>query len=96
MRPIHSLALVLAASLTLAACDEQSRNTAGTGAAAGTIGVIGAKLLGANDAWTVAAGAAAAAAGVLYAQNRQTNQCAYYTGNTLPNGDAEVVTRPCQ
>lgn len=90
-----ALPLVLVAAFGLAACDEQNRNVAGTGAAAGAIGAVGAQLLGASDAWTVVAAGAAATAGALYARHQQNGQCAYYTGNTLPNGQAEVVTRPC-
>jgi len=84
-----------AAVLALAACDPQTRDTVGAGTAGAGIAAVGAQLLGANNAWTVAAGAVGAAAGALYARNRNTGQCAYYTGNKLPNGDDEVVVRPC-
>lgn len=78
------------AVLAITACDNVSKNQVGAGVAAGAIGAIAASALGANPAWTVAAGAAAATAGVLYARNRETGQCAYH------NGDGKTVTvRDC-
>jgi len=92
-RPIA--AGLLCATLGLAACDEQTTNTVGGAAAGAGIGMVSAQLLGASDAWTVAAGAAGASAGALYARNRSTGNCAFYTGRTLPNGQPEVQVRPC-
>lgn len=87
------LPLALVAALGLTACDNpNTRDQVGAGVAGGAIAAIAATALGANDAWTVAAGAAGAAAGTLYARNRQAepDQCAYHTG------DGETVTvRPC-
>ena len=85
--------LLAAAALALTACDNLDPNTvdtAGAAVAAGAIGAISATALGANTGWTIAAGVASATAGALYAQHRQRNECAYYTGN----GD-QVVIRPC-
>ncbi len=79
-------AAVLAAALALTACGNVTKNEVGMGVAAGAIGAIAATALGANPAWTVAAGAAAATAGALYARNQQTGQCAYH------NGDGKTVT----
>lgn len=70
------------AALALAGCsDPNTRDQVGAGVAGGAIGAIAATALGANDAWTVAAAGAGAAAGSLYARNRQTQQCAYHTGD---------------
>ncbi len=91
------LAIVLAAALGLSACnDPNTQETVGTGVASAAIGAIAANALGADAGWTAAAAVAAGTAGALYARNRQSNQCAYHTGNTLPNGEPEVVVRPCQ
>jgi len=92
-----ALPVLLAASIALSGCNNpNAQEQAGTALATGSIAAIGARALGANDAWTVAAGAAGAAAGSLYARNRQANQCAYYTGRTLPNGEPEVQVGPCR
>ena len=74
-------ATVLAATLAVTACGNVSKNEVGMGVAAGAIGAIAATALGANAGWTIAAGAAAATAGALYARNHQTGQCAYHTGD---------------
>lgn len=84
------MAIACITVLGLGACDEATRQQAGTGAAAGVIGAVAAQALGASDAWTVVAAGAAATAGALYARNRQTNQCAYHTGD----GDT-VTVRGC-
>jgi len=77
----RSALIAIIATLGLAACDPNTRDQVGAGVAGGAIGAIAANALGANDAWTVAAAGAGAAAGSLYARNRQTNQCAYHTGD---------------
>lgn len=85
--------LLAAAALAITACDNLDPNTvdtAGSAVAGGALGAISATLLDANAGWTIAAGVAGATAGALYAQHRQRNECAYYTGN----GD-EVVVRSC-
>lgn len=80
MTRFSSIALI--ATLGLAACgDPDTRDQVGAGVAGGAIAAIAATALGANDAWTVAAAGAGAAAGSLYARNRQSNQCAYHTGD---------------
>lgn len=86
------IAVAAAGALTLSACTNISpqAEAAGTTVAAGALAALSADALGASAGWTAVAGIAGATAGALYAQNRQTNQCAYYTGN----GD-EVVLRPC-
>lgn len=85
-------AIVAVALFALAACDatQQQQDTAVGGAVGATLGALTANALGADAGWTAAAAIAAGTAGALYANNRQTNECAYYTGN----GD-EVVVRPC-
>ncbi|MCR9088067.1 MAG: glucose-6-phosphate isomerase [Rhodobacteraceae bacterium] len=85
-------AFAAAALLALAACDatQQQQDTAVGGAVGATLGALSANALGADAGWTAAAAIAAGTAGALYAQNRRTDQCAYYTGR----GD-EVVVRPC-
>ncbi|MCV6597134.1 MAG: glucose-6-phosphate isomerase [Mangrovicoccus sp.] len=86
-------AAIAAATLALAACDNvdpRTIDTAGSAVAGGALAAVSASLLGASSGWTAVAGVAGATAGALHAQNRQTNQCAYYTGN----GD-EVVVRSC-
>jgi uncharacterized membrane protein YhhN len=91
------IAFTLAATLGLSACNDPAmQNTVGTGVAAGTIGAIAATALGADTGWAVAAGIAAGTAGALYARNRENNQCAYHTGNTLPNGEPEVSVSQCR
>lgn len=85
--------IAIVAALALTACenvDPRTVDTAGTAVAGGALAAISASLLGASEGWTVAAAVAGATAGALYARNRQTNECAFYTGN----GD-EVVVRPC-
>lgn len=91
MKSSFALPIALAASLSLAACeDKATEDQVGTAAASAIIGAIAATALGANDAWTVVAAAAAGTAGALYARNQQTNECAYSTG------DGETVTvGPC-
>jgi hypothetical protein len=80
MKRLAPIALV--ASLALGACgDPNTRDQVGTGVASGAIAAIAATALGANEAWTIAAAGAGAAAGALYARNRQTQQCAYHTGD---------------
>lgn len=70
------------AALLLAGCsDPNTRDQVGAGVAGGAVAAIAATALGANDAWTVAAAGAGATAGSLYARNRQTQQCAYHTGD---------------
>lgn len=80
------------AALIVGGCaDPNTRDQVGAGVAGGAIAAIAATALGANDAWTVAAAGAGAAAGSLYARNRQTQQCAYHTG------DGETVrVGPCR
>lgn len=79
------IALMLAASLGLSACaqgpSQRTVDTVGTGVAGGAIAAIAATALDASTGWTVAAGLAGAAAGALYARNKETNQCAYHTGD---------------
>ncbi|MCA8879670.1 MAG: glucose-6-phosphate isomerase [Rhodobacteraceae bacterium] len=80
--PKTLLTLAMAATLALTACGGKvTKDEVGAGVAAGAVGAIAAELLGANPAWTIVAGAAAATAGAIYARNRETGQCAYGTGD---------------
>ncbi|MEO1200509.1 MAG: glucose-6-phosphate isomerase [Pseudomonadota bacterium] len=89
---LRNTAIAAIALFALAACDttQQQQDTAVGGVVGATLGALSANALGADAGWTAAAAIAGGTAGALYAQNRRTNQCAYYTGN----GD-EVVVRPC-
>lgn len=91
MRKTIALPLALSVGLGLSACNDPAvRDQVGTGVASAGIAAVAATALGANEAWTIIAAGAAATAGALYARNRQTNQCAYHTGQ-----NDEVVVRPC-
>ncbi|RKT34824.1 hypothetical protein BXY70_0848 [Roseovarius halotolerans] len=76
------IATAFAASLALTGCmtAEQERQAAGA-AIGGSLGLITAKALGANDNWTVVSTLAGAGAGVLVARNRNNNTCAYSRGD---------------
>ena len=84
------LTLSLTSTVALAACmtPTEERMLAG-GLAGGAVGLISAKVLGADDDWVVLATLAGAAVGTLVARNSATGQCAY------SNGDGTYYTAPC-
>lgn len=85
----YVLAATLAASISLVGCTTQDRDTVAGAVVGGGLAAVTADALGASAGWTVAAGAAGATAGALYARNRRTNQCAF------SNGDGTYRIRPC-
>ncbi len=85
------LALILALTLGLAACDatpEQERMATGAVIGAG-LGLVTAKVLGADSDWVIISTLAGAAVGTLVARNTATGQCAY------SNGDGTYSRGPC-
>jgi len=86
-------ALIAAAALTVAACDDmtiQERDQVAAGIMGAGIGAVGAKILDADDGWVWAAAAAGAATGVLLARNKRTDECAY------SDGRGGYYTAPCR
>ncbi|QDY68512.1 glucose-6-phosphate isomerase [Qingshengfaniella alkalisoli] len=76
------ISTALAASLAVSACEDQrQQDMIGTGLASAAIAAIAANAIASDPAWTIAAAAAAGAAGALYARNRDTNECAYHSGD---------------
>jgi len=78
---LKALAIVSAATLSLAACQPTQQNQAILGGVFGAAtGLVGAELLDANPQWTAVAVLAGAAAGTLIAQNQTRQECAYADG----------------
>jgi uncharacterized protein YcfJ len=78
---LKALAIVSAATLSLAACQPTQQNQAILGGVFGAAtGLVGAELLDANPQWTAVAVLAGAAAGTLIAQNQSRRECAYADG----------------
>lgn len=85
-------ALASAALFALSACQDLTpQQEAGVGGAVigGGLGLLTAKVLGADNDWVIAATLATAAAGALVAQNSRTGECAY------ANGDGTYRPGPC-
>ncbi len=87
----RTLALLLASSLSLAACDMTANDQRMvTGAAiGGGLGLLTAEVLGASTEWVIISTLAGAAVGTLVARNTATDQCAY------SNGDGTYYQAPC-
>jgi hypothetical protein len=89
----HKITALAAASvLAIAGCQnmtQQQRDDLTAGAIGAGVGVIGAKILGADDGWVWVAAAAGAATGVLLARNSTTGDCAY------SDGQGGYYTAPC-
>jgi hypothetical protein len=83
------LATTIVATLALAGCNTRDQDTVAGAVVGGGLGAVTAGVLGASSGWVVAAGAAGAAVGALYARNRSTNKCAY------SNGDGTYTIRTC-
>ena len=84
------MALPLIAALALSGCmTTGQQNQLGGAVVGGAAGLAGAKILGANDNWTMLATLAGAAAGTMIAKNATTGECAY------SNGDGTYRTGPC-
>jgi len=83
------LAGAIAASLVLVGCTTRDQDTVAGGLVGGGLAAVSAAALGASAGWIVAAGAAGATVGALYARNRRTNECAY------SNGDGTYTIRSC-
>lgn len=80
----------LAATLALTGCMTAENERQVTGAVVGGgLGLITAKVLGADNDWVVVSTLAGAAAGALVARNRETGQCAY------ARGDGTYYNAPC-
>lgn len=76
-------ALIAAAALTIAACEDmtqEQRDDLAAGTIGAGVGAVGATILGAEQGWVWLAAATGAAAGVLLARNERTDQCAYADG----------------
>jgi hypothetical protein len=83
------LAGAIATSLVLVGCTTRDQDTVAGGLVGGGLAAVSAAALGASAGWIVAAGAAGATVGALYARNRRTNECAY------SNGDGTYTIRSC-
>ena len=84
------LTLPMIGALALSGCMSTSQeNQVGGALVGGIAGLAGAKILGANDNWTILATLAGAAAGTMIAQNSKTGECAYADGN------GGYTTGPC-
>jgi hypothetical protein len=87
------LSLACATSLILAGCadmtDDQERQVGGA-LIGGSLGLITAKALGADNDWVAVTTLAGAAAGALVARNTATGQCAY------ARGDGTYYRAPCR
>ena len=86
------LAYAAAALLTLGACTTWSEadRAAANGAVIGAgVGLVSARILGADTHWAWVATLATATAGALVARNSATGECAY------ANGDGTVRRGPC-
>ncbi len=83
------LAGTLAVSMVLVGCTTREQDTVAGAVVGGGLAAVGAAALGASSGWIVAAGAAGATVGALYARNRSTNECAY------SNGDGTYRIRRC-
>ncbi len=88
----QSLILVTLFSFSLAACEmtaEEERMTTGA-VIGGGLGLVTAKVLGADTDWVIISTLAGAAVGTLVARNTATGQCAY------SNGDGTYYQRRCR
>lgn len=89
MRKILTIVAVTG-SMALAGCVSEDQERQVTGAViGGGLGLITAKVLGADNDWVVVSTLAGAAAGALVAKNQQTGQCAY------ARGDGTYYRAPC-
>lgn len=85
-----ALITALAGSLALAGCMSTEDERILTGAlVGGGVGLVSAKVLGADNDWVIVATLAGAAIGTLVARNTATKECAY------SNGDGTYRTGPC-
>lgn len=89
---LHTFAAAALAMTSLAACNNltpDQRSVVGvTGGAAA--GLVAARVLEADPAWTLIAALGGAAAGTVVAQNSATGNCAY------ANGNGSYYTAPCR
>ncbi|WP_306154174.1 glucose-6-phosphate isomerase [Roseovarius sp. MMSF_3281] len=84
-------ALGLVAMMGVAGCMSAEQEREMTGAlVGGGLGLVSAKVLGADNDWVVVSTLAGAAAGALVARHRANNQCAY------ANGDGTYYRAPCR
>ena len=84
------IATACAATFGLAGCMTTDQQRQVTGAVVGgSLGLLTAKALGANDNWTIVSTLGGAAAGALVARNQQTGDCAY------ARGDGTYYRAPC-
>ena len=68
------LAGTIAASLLMTGCTTRDQDTVAGAVVGGGLAAVSAAALGASAGWVVAAGAAGATVGALYARNRRTNE----------------------
>ncbi|WP_172296774.1 glucose-6-phosphate isomerase [Pseudoruegeria sp. HB172150] len=82
-------AIALTGIVGLSACSGYSNDEVAGALVGAGVGTVTAKMLGADDNWTVIAALGGVAAGTMVARNQQQNTCAY------SNGDGTYYTAPC-
>lgn len=77
-----AIAIITSGAFALAACDERPTDREiSAGAVGAAITSITAAVLDADPEWVIVSALAGAAAGVLVARNRASNECAYSRGD---------------